>query len=189
MPTPEVRARFPAGFEFRQDGFRIAGSPVGSDDFMRKFVDDRVAEACSKLSAVKLLGKKSPRGGQRLITSCMSKLMCYIATKVPPHISIPALAKFDEEVESAFFEIMGLTTCSQERYDRARLKASLPAPFGCGLFKAIDQAGVAWWASVSACLKDELLYKLRSGLQRFAAPAWQNVSTGLKSSIYIHLHL
>ena len=173
MPTPEVRARFPAGFEFRQDGFRIAGSPVGSDDFMRKFVDDRVAEACSKLSAVKLLGKKSPRGGHRLITSCMSKLMCYIATTVPPHISIPALAKFDEEVESAFFEIMGLTTCSQERYDRARLKASLPAPFGCGLFKAIDQAGVAWWASVSACLKDELLYKLRSGLQRFAEPAWQ----------------
>ena len=54
MPTPEVRALFPAGFEFRQDGFRIAGSPVGSDDFMRSFVNERVAAAlCSQTTRQK----------------------------------------------------------------------------------------------------------------------------------------
>jgi len=31
VPAPGVRALFPVGFEFRQDGFRIAGSPVGTD--------------------------------------------------------------------------------------------------------------------------------------------------------------
>ena len=33
-PTAEVRAMFPVLFEFRSDGFRIAGSPIGTADFI-----------------------------------------------------------------------------------------------------------------------------------------------------------
>ena len=65
--------------------------------------------------------------------------------------------------------------CSNDRLERARLKASLPSPFGSGLFKGADHAHVAWWASVSASLSDPLLFKLRSGLARFAEHAWQSV--------------
>ena len=59
--------------------------------------------------------------------------------------------------------------------ERAKLKAALPTPYGCGLFKATDQAGIAWWASVGACLTDPLLFKLRDGLSRFAGAAYQTV--------------
>ena len=41
---------------------------------------------------------------------------------------MPILTTFDEEVENAFFEVIS-PSCSQERMQRARLKASLPAPW------------------------------------------------------------
>lgn len=174
LATPEVRALFPAGFEFRQDGFRIAGSPVGTDAFMQSFLDAKLPEVASKLKAVKLVGKKSPRAGHRLLTSCMSKLMHFLASTVPPSVSLPFLQKFDEQVEQTFFEIVDpVITCSFDRFSRARLKASLDTPHGCGLFKAADQGSIAWWASVSKCLQDPLLFKLRAGLTHFAEPAWQ----------------
>ena len=99
--------------------------------------------------------------------------MSDLASTVPPHISLPLLARFDQDVETAFFEILGCTTCSSERFNRARLKASLPAPHGCGLFKTADQGAIAWWSSVSASPQDPLLFRLRGGLVRFKEPAWQ----------------
>jgi len=50
-PTPEMRALFPPQFEFRHDGMRIAGSPIGTDAFMHSFVQEKVAEASVKLSS------------------------------------------------------------------------------------------------------------------------------------------
>src|SRR5690606_16782241 len=73
---------------------------------------------------------------------------------------------------------------------RAQLKASLPAPHGCGLFKSTDQGSVAWWASVSACLQDPLLFKLRAGLTRFAESAWQalvRLNGGLESKYWAQI--
>ena len=129
LPTPEVRALFPQQFEFRQDGMRIAGSPVGTDSFMNNFVNGKVVEAVAKLNTIKLVGKKSPRVAHRLITACVTKLMGFLAATVPPHIACPALTHFDQQVESTFFDIISPTgtTCSQERMYRARLKAALPA--------------------------------------------------------------
>jgi hypothetical protein len=177
LPALEVRAKFPVGFEFRQDGMRIAGSPVGTDAFMHEFLNDKVTETRAKLAAIKLVGRKSPRAAHRLLTACASKLMCFLAATVPPNVSLCAFAMFDQYIEDCFFDILTPTNtiCSRERFERATLKASLPPPFGCGLFKVTDQARIAWWASVSASLEDPLLFKLKSGLSRFAEPAYQEL--------------
>ena len=177
LPTPEVRALFPEQFQFRQDGMRVAGAPIGTDVFMKEFINAKVVEASDKLSVIKIVGKRSPRAAHRLITSCATKLMSFISATVPPHISVPFLQTFDTEVESVFFSVVSPTDnfCSAERFERARLKAALPSPHGCGLFKSVDQARIAWWASVAACLEDSLLFKLRNGLTRFAESAYQSV--------------
>jgi hypothetical protein len=65
--------------------------------------------------------------------------------------------------------------CSKQRKKRAKLRASLPAPFGCSLFHAADQCKAAWLSSLAACLSDPLLFRLRFGLQRFVEPAWENL--------------
>jgi hypothetical protein len=129
LPTAEVRALFPPGFEFRQDGMRIVGSPVGTDAFMRDFIQAKVVEATGKLAAIKVVGKKSPHVAHRLLSSCGTKLLCFLAATVPP---APFLAAYDAEVEQTFFEIISpsLFSCSKERLDRAKLKVSLPSPLG-----------------------------------------------------------
>jgi len=58
-PTAEVRAMFPADFTFQNQGFRIAGSPVGTDAFMREFVDTKLMQCLSKLQAISSLGSLS----------------------------------------------------------------------------------------------------------------------------------
>jgi hypothetical protein len=66
--------------------------------------------------------------------------------------------------------------------DRAKLKASLPSPYGAGLFKTFDQDCVAWWASVASCMTDPLLFRLRSGLAPFVPGAWTAVIKALGGS-------
>ena len=160
LPTPEVCALFPPQFKFCQDGMRIAGSPVGTDVFMREFVTAKIAQGRDKLAAIKLVAKQSPRAAHRLLSSCVTKLFGFLAATVPPHISIPEITLFDQQVESLFFSVIApdAITCSQDRIERARLRASLPSPFGCGLFKGADQARIAWWASVASSLNDPMLF-------------------------------
>jgi hypothetical protein len=78
LPSDEVRARFPPLFDFQQQGFRVAGSPIGTDTFMQAFVDEKVKDAQSKVVSIKVLGRKSPRAAHRLLTCCASKLMSYL---------------------------------------------------------------------------------------------------------------
>jgi len=89
-PTPEVRALFPPQFQFRHDGMQIAGSPIGTDAYMCDFVRAKVAESDSKLSAIALVGKKVPREAHRLITSCATKLLSFVASTVPLTLLFPS---------------------------------------------------------------------------------------------------
>jgi len=100
LPSDEVRAKFPP-FDFQQEGFPVAGSPIGTDTFMNQFVDDNIKDAEIKLPLLKSL--KSPRAAHRLLTCCASKLMSFLSATVPPNIMLPSLHKFDVLIESAFF--------------------------------------------------------------------------------------
>ena len=174
-PSPEVRATFPGLFDFRTDGFRIAGSPIGNASFITKFVESKYFECVRKLDAIKEVGYRSPKAAHRLITTCVVKLMTFLGSTVPPTFTLPVLATFDKYVESTFLHLLCPTgfECSAERMERAKLKASLPSPQGCGLFKTTDQASIGWWSSVVACMTDPLMFRLRSGLNSFTAGAWK----------------
>ena len=45
LPSGEVRSKFPPSFDFQQAGVRIAGSPVGTESYMRAFVDGKIRGA------------------------------------------------------------------------------------------------------------------------------------------------
>ena len=146
-PTPEVRASFPALFDFRSDGFRIAGSPICNTQFIKSFVDTKFIECVKKLDAIKQVGYRSPRAAHRLMTTCVVKLFGFLGATVPPYFTLLAFAAFDAHVESTFLHLLAPSgfDCSKDRMDRAKLKASLPSPYGCGLFKTFDQASISWW--------------------------------------------
>lgn len=173
LPTDEVRALFPPGFDFQVKGFRIAGSPVGTAAFMKEFAEKKLAEAVEKLQAIKSLGFKNARATHRLLITSGTKLLHFLAMTVPPAVMLPVLKKFDKHVDSVFFGTLAPAsfTCSGERLQRATLRASLPAPHGCGLFRASDQGKVAWLSSVAACLSDPLLFQLKDSIRKHAGPA------------------
>ena len=177
MPSDVTRDRYPQGFVFETEGFRVAGSPIGNDRFMTEFVCSKVNEARTKVACIKLVGAKSPRAAHRLLICCASKLMSFLSSTVPPHIMMPALREFDDLIEAAFFEVLSSTQvqCSEERMHRARLKLHLPSPIGCGLTRSLEQGAFAWWVSASACLNDPLLFSLRSGLSKFCTYAWSTM--------------
>ena len=171
-PTDEVRVLFPVGFDFQVDGFRVAGSPVGTHAFMEKFVEKKLAEAVGKLQAIKSLGSKSARATHRLLVTSGTKLMNFLAGTVPPTVMRPVLERFDKHVDSVFFATLAPDlTCSRERQERARSRAALPAPHGCGLFRSVDQGKVAWLSSVAACMSDPLFFELRRSIRRHVEPA------------------
>ena len=66
------------------------------------------------------------------------------------------------------------------------LKASLPSPKGCGLFRVSDYGSIAWWSSVSQCLRDPLLFQLRHGLSVFAPAAFNSMITALGGPLSKH---
>ena len=72
-----VRANFPPSFDFQTNGFRVAGSPIGSDAFMSHFVAGKVNEARSKVASIKLVGAKSPRAAHRLLIEINELSLCY----------------------------------------------------------------------------------------------------------------
>ena len=144
-PNSEVRAIFPALFDFRSDGFRIAGSPIGTEAFVSKFIEGKLFEGLYKLNAIKQIGNRSPRAAHRLISTCATKLFSFLAATVPPTVMLPVLKTFDDHIQATFLHVLAPIgfECSEDRMERAIMKASLPFPLGCGLFKAADQGAIA----------------------------------------------
>ena len=94
-------------------------------------------EATAKVKAVEALGKDAARAAHRLLTNCASKLLNFLAATVPPSLCVPALARFDNVLQGAFWKIARFdpAECSTNRGRRAAIKVAMPAPRGCGLLK------------------------------------------------------
>jgi hypothetical protein len=109
--------------------------------------------------------------------------MTWLTVNVPPYFMQPILDKFDAVVDDVFLSAIAPTiACSEERKQRATLRASLPSPFGCSLFRAADQGRAAWLSSLAGCLSDPILFRLRSGLNRFVEPAWNQLVESLQGT-------
>ena len=183
LPDESSRALFPPGFSFSHDGIIVAGAPIGTDIFIANVVETKFYEAKAKLAAIEHMGKKCPRSAHRLLSSCVTKLMCHVSSTVPPHLVASLLNIFDLEIRSTFFKILSpndpAIICGPARTQRATIRCRLPTPLGCGLFSASDAGAISWWSSVQACLSDELLFHLRLGLSRFVEPAWHLLTSTL----------
>jgi len=138
---------------------------------MKEFAEKKLAE--SQVAGDQESGTKNARATHRLLVTCGTKLLNFLANTVPPSVMLSVLERFDNHVDSVFFGTLapGGVTCSGERLERARLRASLPSPHGSGLFRAADQGKVAWLSSVAACLSDPLFFQLRHTLWKYVEPA------------------
>lgn len=91
LPSEETKSLFPPGFDFQVRGFRVAGSPIGTDTFVQEFSEQKLAEAVGKLQAIKSLGSKNARASHRVLVTCGTKLFSSLASTVPPLFLLQSL--------------------------------------------------------------------------------------------------
>ena len=106
-PTAEILAKFDPSFCFCRDGLIIVGGPVGTDLFVNEFMRQKMLQAVVKLQAIKQLGMREVRAAHRLLVACASKLPLFLASVVPPSLSLPHLEWFDSQLRATFFHVVG----------------------------------------------------------------------------------
>jgi hypothetical protein len=168
-PVPNT---LPEGTTLERKGVRLAGAPIGTDEFCVKYMDAQVRDIIRKMDA---LDGIDPQTGFALLQRGIVPTLVYFSQVTPPQISLPALKKYDAHVLQC---AMGLLTpagsaealeCSDTRMQRAMDKMQLPLRYGgCGLTRAARIGPIAYYASVaSSHPTDPDLTRHKAGLTRF----------------------
>ena len=191
-PTQEILDLFPSTFKFhhvgnrvdpgvqfkdRTDGIIICGAPVGSDFYLDAFARWKTDAAIAKIIAIRRLSENSsiptPKHvAFKLLASCATKLLSYLAATVPPQYTHRYLRKYDKHVKVIFFHILDEWTCSDERTSRAYLRAALPiSQGGLGLLRTSVSAAAIWWTNYRSLQANPANLPFLRGLERFAPEA------------------
>jgi hypothetical protein len=157
-------------------GMRIAGAPIGHDDFCDTFVGQKVDAALAKCRALRGI---HPQVGVWLLRKCCVQALNFLVQVVPPSLVELHFARFDEELTAFVLELLTLPgrphglPCAEDRLSVFMQRLRMPTWFnGAGLTATDDVRPAAFVGSVIACCEaDTVLAGHISGLARFAAPA------------------
>ena len=178
LPPGHVDA--PACFtdmEVSSRGMKVAGAPIGDDDFCADFVGQKVDMTLAKMGALRGI---HPQVGMLLLRTCCLPQLNYLAQVVPPSLTAQHFARFDEGVAALVLELLTpprgqRPPCPDERMRVFRRRLRLPMRLnGAGLI-GVDSIGAAAFIGsvVASCDADPVLARNMGGLERFARPALQ----------------
>ena len=164
------------GIKLPARGMRVAGAPIGDDDYCAEFVGQKVDAALAKCRALRGI---HPQVGMLLLRKCCVVALSYLSQVVPPSLTAQHFARFDEELAAFVAELLTLPgrpqglACAEERLSVFRQRLRLPTRFnGAGLVGVDGVGPAAFVGSVIACCEaDPVLADNIAGLERFAAPA------------------
>ena len=172
-------------------GMEIVGSPVGSLDFCRGFVE-RTLEIMLRES--KSLVDLHPQCATKILKECVCAAPCYLAQVCHPNLTKEYLVDFDERVWDILTEVVGgigggdQLNCCAEGISRAKTRAFLPSRFNGAGFRSWERtADFAWFASVASCigLKDQDFDRARQRFGRAGEEAYHFVWEALGGASYL----
>ena len=150
-------------------GMRVAGAPIGNDEFCAEFVGAKVDAAKAKIGALRGI---HPQVG--LLLLMLHAGPNYLAQIVPPSLTVK---HFDMEVADFVLELMSLAgapglPCPDARLLAFKQRLRLPMRYGgAGLVGVDSICAAAFTGSVIACAElDTILADNIDGLERFAQP-------------------
>ena len=133
---------------------KVAGAPVGDDDYCVDFVADKVDAMETKLRALRGI---NPQVGMLLLRKCTMPALLYLAQVVPPSLSSEPFARFDDMVADCVADMLTLgpgargPPCPPDRLAVFRHRLRLPMCYnGAGLAGPGPIAAAAFVGSVSA---------------------------------------
>ena len=147
------RADLPAG----QNGVRVVGTPIGSDEFVRVCATEAAAGSADLLDRIPQL--PASQDAWLLLLFCAVPRINHILRTTPPTQAAALAAAHDERISTAFDQLLGLPPDCDTQTDhgvgrRVWLRqARLPLRLGgCGLRDSARTSPAAYWASVADCL-------------------------------------
>ena len=177
---PQINS-LPKGTSIERDGLRLAGAPIGKDNFCSNYIAEQVREIKKKIDALEGI---DPQTGFTLLRRCIVPTLTYFAQVTPPQITMPHLIKYDEHITQRAMQILNPKgnrkeqQCSKSRMQRAIKKLQLPIKHqGAGITKAARIGPIAFYASVAASqTTDPDLAMHKDGLKRFCENTHQMVA-------------
>ena len=146
------------------DGIRVAGAPIGNDDFMASFADKKVDAATAKTQAIASLCPDEPQVALAMIVNGANKGLDYLIRNTPTVPILPALIRFDDHLMDTTLDII----CPRDTLDKLpvskvkRAKEILMLPIrnnGLDLLPSQCKAPCAYIACQVACATDKVVQK------------------------------
>jgi len=99
------------------DGLKLLGTPVGTIDFMKQFLAEKLTQQASVLEVISNL---DPTLGTTLVRACVNNRPHFLMRTNPPPIARDSATDFDKAVDQCLLKLVGL---------------KLEMPFECGLIR------------------------------------------------------
>ena len=162
----------------------MAGAPIGTDDFCKNFVKEKVKSVKKRIQC---LSGIDPQVGMYLIRKCLIPALTFLAQVTPSTLTLGAFAKYDdfliEFIETSILKPRGSSApaCTDDRKTKFRKRVRLPLRHrGGGITAMAAIAPAAFFASVvTATVVDPVLRGHIDGFERFAAPVHRQLAERL----------
>ena len=163
LAAAELRRLAEAAQVAPAEGVLIAGSPVGTDTFVRSVLDDMLHGLQARLRRlVQVLDLSaaarqaaSVQGLYRVLVLCMPATVLHLLRTTPPRLSRPFAEEADARIRDAAYAILG-TRLPAAGARRQLVQARLHLPVSSGgmgllsLAEAVDAAYIGSWAACGA---------------------------------------
>jgi hypothetical protein len=179
LPSPPI-----PGVIVTYDGIVIAGSPVGTDEFIRATVADKISDKIMQLESLEAFGDVGVgenQAGFSILTMCHATSLIYLARTTPTSFLLEAAPAFDDAFAAARLRLLGMTadeaaSTPKERLDRAHRLARLPTRRGGAAQPTLaDTAGAAYVAGFLASCSHPAVYAGRTTLAPSLARAHASI--------------
>ena len=170
---------FPDDLIIVNSGLKIAGAPVGTDDFVTSFTREQLHGYAQRIEA---LCGMDPQVAFCLLRMCVASAPIFLAQTTPPLLTHNLFEEFDNRMIECAWRLLTLPgheelLCDDSRRERARQRLGLPIRHrGVGIAPMAFRHAIAYFSSVAVCMaSDKTLAGLIQGLERFAEDTHQRV--------------
>ena len=169
-----------------EEGLRMGGAPIGTDDFCTNFVSSKVEKVKDRIGRLRGIDAQV---AVSLLRKCIVPALVFLSQVTPPTITLPAFARYDSFLAD-FLESKVLTPkactapiCGEDRLTKFRKRIRLPLRHrGAGITSMSAIAPAAFFSSVvSSAVADPTMRAHVDGFARFSGPVHRQLAERLGS--------
>ena len=148
-----------------KEGLEMAGTPIGTDEFIFSWLTEKIRKISSKISTLELVAHSEPQIFLSMLTNSLNVSLDYLLRTVSTRRWGSLLDTFDKRVQNSVLFMLNCQESSVERKNRSIIWMSLPRLMGGpALIPVRRKASPAHVTSLMGCVGDIHFDNLKEGL-------------------------